>query len=104
MLLKNRIDGFDGNSSSTLGHRKHVDDTDSVLVHKSPQHQAHDLHRYSGPSVLEHLQKRQRRDVHGLTPVHKGSLSSSPGSSSPSHLKRHSFFFLFSNPVFRSRP
>jgi hypothetical protein len=52
-----------------LGHREDVDDLDRVLVHELAEHKAHHLERDARAPVLEHLEERERGDVHRLSGV-----------------------------------
>eukprot|EP01139_Manchomonas_bermudensis_P014509 Amastigsp_a508550_293.p2 type:complete len:190 gc:universal Amastigsp_a508550_293:602-33(-) len=70
--LEDVVDGLDGDASARLRHGKDIDDADCVVVDKAPQHEAHDLHRHTRAGVLEHFEKRQRRDVHHLCRVDDG--------------------------------
>jgi hypothetical protein len=65
--LENVIYGLDGDSGPGLRHGEHVDDLDSVLVHKLAEHKTHNFHRYTSTTVLEHFEQSEGRDVDHFT-------------------------------------
>ena len=67
--LEHRIDRLDGHARPGLRHRKHVDDLDGIVVHKLAQHEPHHLERHARPTVLQHLEQRERRNVDLLSGV-----------------------------------
>lgn len=75
LRLEHMVDRFDRHCGTRLGHREDIDagdlpdllvadshhdartgaTTHSVVIHELSQHQTHDLHRHTCPSMLEHL-------------------------------------------------
>jgi hypothetical protein len=44
VCLEDWIDGFDGNTGTTLGHSKDIDNLDSIIINKLSQHETHNFH------------------------------------------------------------
>mmetsp|Transcript_9898 Transcript_9898/g.15865 ORF Transcript_9898/g.15865 Transcript_9898/m.15865 type:complete len:221 (+) Transcript_9898:722-1384(+) len=61
--LKDGIHGLDTHRGTRLRHGKDIYTIDGVIIHKLAQHEAHDFHRNPSPTVLEHFQKCQRRNM-----------------------------------------
>lgn len=53
--LEYMVYGLDSDSRPGLRHRKDIDDLCCPFVDVLSQHQAHNFHRYTGTSVLQHL-------------------------------------------------
>ena len=87
LLLENRIYWFYTDSSSFLGHREDVNNSDCIIIMNLSHHQAHDFKWNSSSRVLQHFQKGQRRDINLFTSVRLGNFSSwGLSSSSSTHL------------------
>lgn len=76
--LEDVVNRFDSDSRSGLRHGKDVyagylmsaraatRRAHSVIIDKLSQHQSHHFHRHTSATVLEHLEKREGRDVDRL--------------------------------------
>lgn len=49
--LKNRIHGLDTDTCTTLRHRKHIRYPYCIFIHEFTQHQTHNFHRHTSPSM-----------------------------------------------------
>mmetsp|Transcript_17893 Transcript_17893/g.36694 ORF Transcript_17893/g.36694 Transcript_17893/m.36694 type:complete len:256 (+) Transcript_17893:205-972(+) len=63
LRLEDGIHSLHANSCSALRHCENIANANGIVVDKVSKHKTHDLHRHASPSVLEHLQERQARDV-----------------------------------------
>lgn len=66
LCLEDWIDGFHGDSSSTLGHGKDIGDTDGVVIDELSKHETHNFHGDSRTGMAEHLEESEGRDVDGF--------------------------------------
>ena len=83
--LEDGVDRLHTHPRPALWHGKHVDDPHSVVVHEVPQHEPHDLHGHARAPVLEHLEKRQTRNVNLLRGVDRGRVRLHPLPPHPQH-------------------
>ena len=57
--LEDVVDGLDGDCRPGLWHGKYVNHLHSIFIHESAKHKTHDFHRYTGASVLQHLDAKR---------------------------------------------
>lgn len=55
LLLVDRVDCFYAYCGGKLGHRKNIDDLDSILINEFTDHDTHNFKRHACSAVLEHL-------------------------------------------------
>jgi hypothetical protein len=66
LSLEDRVHSFNRHAGTRLGHGEDIHHANSVVIHELSQHKSHDFHRHTSPSVPEHLQECERRDVDGF--------------------------------------